>query len=102
MSAQDLDQILCCPHGCEAERGETCGAATVGPEIRAALTAAGWAVVPREPTRQVLDAWESVTDWQENTKDGARYALLSAADNARGEPFYRAMIAAGEATNDGR
>ena len=44
MSARDLDQILCCPHGCEAERGETCGAATVGPEIRAALSAAGWVV----------------------------------------------------------
>lgn len=93
MSARDLDQILCCPHGCEAERGETCGAATVGPEIRAALSAAGWVVVPREPTVEQFEAArerdEGIILNENGTVPYSGYALI-----------YRAMIAAAQEAAD--
>lgn len=50
MSARELDAIFCCPEGCvyagrtEEDRDALCCKALAGPQMRAALTAAGYAV----------------------------------------------------------
>jgi hypothetical protein len=56
MSARTVEQILCCPNGCEAERGNSCGAEAVGPEVRSALRAAGYEIVPVTATTAMENA----------------------------------------------
>lgn len=61
----------------------------------AALSAAGWVVVPREPTEAMLQTFHDTV-----LIECYPYARTVSVLNDRAT--YRAMIAAGEATDDGR
>lgn len=70
-------------------------------EIQATLPVAevpaGWRLVPVEPTQEMLAAYQRCDDWLKSD-EGHGYAVCSAYDNARGEPYWKVMVAAAPET----
>lgn len=71
--------------------------------ILSALTAAGYAVVPREPTEEMLqDGLRAAQKARHTGISGQTIGAVVRASAFREAAAYRAMLAAGEATDDGR
>lgn len=57
----------------------------------------GWKLVPMEPTKAMLDAYNGTHRWLESN-DGTTYRVQAAYANAIGEPYWKAMLAAAPAS----
>lgn len=49
-------------------------------------------LMPKEPTKEILDAYNQIDNWLKNSPDGVKYAIRASYENSIGEPYYKAII----------